>query len=372
MSANKQYYFIDALRSFLMLSVVVLHSSRVFDHRQHWLLYSDNPSWFAEDADRLVHVYAMQAFFLISGMLCVPSLRRHTPSAFVRHRLLRLGVPFLLVALIFNPVQAAILHMTGWQAFEFAPYINTGEWLSHLWFLANLTLYFLVTYLVIAYFPRTFWGFLGLATDLISKARIEIVLLVVPIFAVAIHGLEWLGLPITQTVLGFDTYQVAYYSIFFVFGMVLASSGQAMSQFRAISPIVSIGIIALCAVALRLAAFEGKIGTIAHIYLDNLQHWFAISLLFYLFSLLFSEKSKFFSFMSAASYTMYLTHYVLVIGLGALFIEIGIGGTFGFALLVSSIVFITVALHRFVICRNGALSVLFGAKDGFQPVPRAA
>jgi peptidoglycan/LPS O-acetylase OafA/YrhL len=89
------------------------------------------------------YAYLMHLMFFLSGLFVWPSLVRKGPAAFLRDRLLRLGLPFvlgvyLLMPLAYYPVYRATAADAGWSAF-WSHWLALPFWpCGPLWFLSLL------------------------------------------------------------------------------------------------------------------------------------------------------------------------------------------------------------------------------------------
>ena len=101
-------------------------------------------------------LYLMQMMFFLSGLFVWPSLRRRGPRAFVLHRVVRLGVPFLLglyllMPLAFYPVYRVTAVDPSWSSFwshwTALPITPAGP-MWFLWFLVVLDMSAAVLYRV--------------------------------------------------------------------------------------------------------------------------------------------------------------------------------------------------------------------------------
>jgi hypothetical protein len=90
-------YFIDYLRGFMVLLVVLDHSMHAYSHR-----YAN--FWFFPDIDRstfidVLHLHndaiMMPFLFFLAGMFVLPSLKRRGYLSFAKERFLRLVIPFV-------------------------------------------------------------------------------------------------------------------------------------------------------------------------------------------------------------------------------------------------------------------------------------
>jgi hypothetical protein len=139
-SATRNLTF-DRARSFIIVTVLLHHSIIPYTYYGH----TDRQSFLGFDA--LVTFndsYFMAAMFLLSGLFVWPSLKRKKVSDFLVGRLLRLGLPFAIGAVILMPLAyyAVELRNSGpgssfivfwWKT------ITVGPWESGpIWFLAVL------------------------------------------------------------------------------------------------------------------------------------------------------------------------------------------------------------------------------------------
>ena len=86
-------------------------------------------------------LFVIGTFFFLSGLLAPHSLAQHGPGAFVRQRLLRLGLPWLLFTLLIWPLMMWAAHRAAgdplpiWQALQARqPFLDSGP----LWFVQIL------------------------------------------------------------------------------------------------------------------------------------------------------------------------------------------------------------------------------------------
>jgi len=116
---SKSSMALTNLRAFVILLVIAFHSVLAylgsqptsppqFDSPPYWwraIPIIDPARWFGFDLfSALTYLYLMQLMFFLSGLFVWSSLLRKGPRIFLRDRLLRLGVPFLLGVLLLMPV----------------------------------------------------------------------------------------------------------------------------------------------------------------------------------------------------------------------------------------------------------------------------
>ncbi len=162
---------LDAVRTALVLGLILFHSALVFDTNDDFYVKNDETIELTGLAAGPIIVWAMPLLFAIAGIAARISLRRRAPGAFVRERLLRLGLPLLVITVLVTPLPQWIRALqtepglgyleflpcffdvrTGWDAM---PFVLTGEWFEygHLWFVALLLVWALVLAALAALVP---------------------------------------------------------------------------------------------------------------------------------------------------------------------------------------------------------------------------
>lgn len=142
--------WMDNLRSFVILLVVVMHSNVTYSGFGGWYYIEGS----AESLDILstiifgfygsfTQAWFMGALFFVSGYLAAKSIAKRGPSAFFRERLFRLGVPLLIYVFVISPFIGYGLMNYGNVRASLGPleaywrYISTFDWLDDtgpLWF----------------------------------------------------------------------------------------------------------------------------------------------------------------------------------------------------------------------------------------------
>src|ERR1035437_4885976 len=98
MSAQPRLHYLDNVRAFATILVIVLHAAITY--------MFDPPSWwYVIDSDRsvvftwlvlLVDVPIIQVLFFVAGYFAVRSLQRRGPRGFIREKVVHLAVPWIL------------------------------------------------------------------------------------------------------------------------------------------------------------------------------------------------------------------------------------------------------------------------------------
>ncbi|HSR29714.1 MAG TPA: acyltransferase family protein [Anaerolineae bacterium] len=137
MKTSRRLYYLDNLRVALMVGVITHHVA---------LAYGPTGAWWPilEAAHARVlgpflavtRSFGMELFFMIAGYFTVMSCDAKGPRAFLAIRVLRLGVPLFIFALVMIPMQLFVVPPPAGQSRSAWP-IDVG----HMWFVEHLLIY---------------------------------------------------------------------------------------------------------------------------------------------------------------------------------------------------------------------------------------
>lgn len=164
--------FFDMVRNLAMLSVVLYHAVAAYSTlTPHWSVH-DGTSIVADGIRELFDVFMMPVFFFVAGYFAVPSLAKQGSWRFLKGKMRRLGVPWLVAILIIVPVTRygiqmksgpGMAHEAFWRYWiEYLRGVGTlhvGIWTAdrvnqmHFWFLSLL-----LTFLVVFSFIYAIWN----------------------------------------------------------------------------------------------------------------------------------------------------------------------------------------------------------------------
>lgn len=181
---DTRYHGFDNLRAIMMWLGIVIHVAMNYTvvRTPHLPWHDERSTRLADLLAAFIHVFRMPVFFVIAGFLAAMLLQRRGPRAFLRHRALRLALPFA----VFWPL---VIPVTSIAALLFLNRMAFGRWslemsalpagfrqdlpTMHLWFLWMLVWFCVATALcsllprapfaaagrVLAYLGRAWWGF---------------------------------------------------------------------------------------------------------------------------------------------------------------------------------------------------------------------
>ncbi len=156
MSGRPRLHYLDNLRAFAIILVIVLHAAITY--------MADPPSWwYVIDADRsvvftwlvlLADVPIMQVLFFVAGYFAVRSLQRRGPQGFIREKVVRLAIPWVLGVVFLAPLATYMAYVSRGVPMGYLQFWTSDFWgpmfqQSVYWFLGVLFVAFLV--LVYAY-----------------------------------------------------------------------------------------------------------------------------------------------------------------------------------------------------------------------------
>ena len=363
---NLQYYhFIDAMRAVLISLGVVLHAAQIYNPAGLWIVSSDDTTWVAGQLVDVIHVFRMPAFFLVSGFLAAMSLGKSSSRSFVVTRLRRIGIPLISAIVCLNSTQALLLTWAGIRDYSILSFLGSSELLSHLWFLVNLIVYFVVSagaWVVLR-------PLLVRLADRLARAaagtQIAILLALLPILDILVLGLGKLGVPIYATVFNvLSVYEIFVYVPYFLVGLYLYSDRSALQRLAAVP--VSFTMTLIAGITFLLAAGAGSDAgpawDILTTYGLKLRVWAALALCLRVFYVFFDKPSTGMRAIADASYTIYLVHHVLVVALGIAFLQVSLPPALELCLVVVLTGVFARALHSHVVACSLLLLWLFNGR----------
>jgi hypothetical protein len=127
--------YLDNLKVVLVVGVIVAHSAMTYGAAGTWVFEAKEyggPTLSSATSELLSAgiglgiLFGMGLFLMMAGLVTPPSLRRKGAAAFVRGRVLRLGIPVIVYAALVMPVLALVIMVTASRSTEPIP-----EFLGH-------------------------------------------------------------------------------------------------------------------------------------------------------------------------------------------------------------------------------------------------
>jgi glucans biosynthesis protein C len=171
---DNRVIFLDNLRYFSVLCVIILHASPAYIIRTSawWPVIDPDNTVIANILAAFFDAFAMPLLFYIAGFFAVPTMNKKGIPLFLKGKLKRLGIPWIICILTINPITLLIAHylrhnltltMSYWDLWlsyvkNFTEFIfRVRNWISdpvpqyfqgYMWFISMLFVFFLIFALI--------------------------------------------------------------------------------------------------------------------------------------------------------------------------------------------------------------------------------
>ena len=360
---ENRIYFFDAMRAILIFFIIIIHILQSFNPNASWLIYNNNDIKIAPYIIDFLMLFTLQSFFIMSGYLAAMSIKKRNIQHFFHSRIKRVLIPVIVTSLTFNSFQAYLLNQLGWMNITLYSYLSEGRWVPHLWFLIDLAIFFLLTYLSIRFINPILQKTLSIFNKIFEKGGLYTILFLFSFIILAFIILFSILSPYIYNPI-INVRSMFFYFPFFILGTLLFLNKTIFKQFIQVDIIKTL--LVTIPFGILSVYFEtpnnNNIKKIFYYFFNSSSNIFASALCFALFYKFFNKKSKLFSFLAEASFSIYLFHHLIVIAISLLMIHFNIGGYLGFLILLISVILITLSLHHFVISKIKILAFLYNGK----------
>ena len=334
--------YLDAVRGFALLLGIVFHASLAYlPVFIGWAVMDIYTSNVAGVFALLSHAFRMELFFLLAGFFSAMSIKKRGIAQFVKSRLVRLGMPFLVGWIVLRPLlvsgwvmgsQAMQGDVAVWDALQqgFASLSLLPQNLlvgTHLWFLYYLIVISLAVSLVLWLSARIEIAKLPLVNHLASlfswlcNAKASFWLLALLTAPVLWFMQRW-GVDTPDKSLLPHVPILLLYGGFFWFGWCLNRESMAIDEFSRLSWLKA-SLTVVCAMALIiLSPFEMQTGHEYYIWIKgafvfsySLFMWLMVALSIGLCRKVFGSANSTMGYVADASYWLYLVHLPIVVWL---------------------------------------------------------
>ena len=110
-TVSQRLTFLDNLRYLFVFGVVLQHASMAYIGPGWWPV-NDGTSLLADYFGAFADSFLMPALFLIAGYFAIPSMTKKGLTGFLKGKLKRLGIPWLVIILTICPILPLIYHFT--------------------------------------------------------------------------------------------------------------------------------------------------------------------------------------------------------------------------------------------------------------------
>jgi fucose 4-O-acetylase-like acetyltransferase len=316
-------YFLDNLRTLMVFLVVLIHAGGVYESSGGWALFwiVDDPSTnhLSDILFLIIDIFVMPTLFFISGYMIPLSLKNKSACEFLKSKIKRLMVPWLIAVLTLIPLYKVIyLYSRGLPQETWTTYFHwsSGIWSQNwLWFLPVLFLFNLLSML------------LSRINNLLEKVSVKFA--IAAIFFIGLLNsclMDIFGLRgFTKTVLiNFQNERLLIYFMIFLLGSLLCKHKVFAAKPTSKKLYVVIALTAWIPVLLYHFFYTNSLVTTSHhvfsAIVDTLLLWLSFNLslicLLYLsvetFRRYFDRSGKIVHELNRNSYFVYITHVVLI------------------------------------------------------------
>lgn len=173
---EKRIYFLDNLKSVIILTVIFFHASLTYkiDAPVWWYVLDTKRVLMADIFHVWADVFIMTIMFFISGYFALRSLERHTQSSFWKKKWLRIGLPWIVGTLLLAPHVSYIMvasrgvDMPSYIEFYRTMFLGICYQQSQYWYLGAL----MALYLILALLCRARPAFLQAAAGSRPSGRL--------------------------------------------------------------------------------------------------------------------------------------------------------------------------------------------------------
>lgn len=368
----KRRYDIDWLRVLAMLSIFLFHVARFFND-DDWHVKNPELSFGATVFVRIVVVWVMPLFFIISGMGTYYALGFRTKGRYIQERFKRLIIPFLLgIFIVLIPVQVWIERVShgDFQGsfLEFYPYYFKGyyafggnfAWMGlHLWFLEFLFIFSLISLPLFMFLRRNRMQNLIHKVAENTKKTGFIFLLAIPIILMELlvnQDPEGIGMR------AFGGWSLATYLVFFILGYIIASDigfKEGMEKTRWPALIFVLLIIIPHAFGLYKNFNPGYITWYS---LYALGSWVWLVAIFGFASMNLSFNNRYLKYGNKAVLPFYILHQTVIVYIGFLIANWNIGVLIKYIILGTTSFATIMILYEYIIRRIETVRFLFGMR----------
>ena len=359
-------YYMDSLRSVLIIMGIFLHAANVYHVDGSWMISDPEQHVVFNYLTQFIHLFRMPAFFILSGYFSLVIYQRYGVKKYFRYRLRQIIIPVLVIGLVVNSLQGVMLYYGESSIFNgrsFADgYLFSGAWISHLWFLVFLLIFIILLGLIMPILDRSTISTTDRAADYFREHKAWVIFLF-PIYFVVVKAAATVlpGL-FQRNFYGFWAVDLFFYAYYFAFGVLLRRHEGMLESMVGRYNRLAIVVALLCWGGLTLIGTNSLPGRIVEIYAQNLLSVILIFLIWRFFQRFFNKPSRWIEGLSKSCYSIYLFHHILIIGFGLLFVPLAVSPVIKFVLVTVLTLVITTSFHFGVVEKFAAARLLFNGK----------
>jgi peptidoglycan/LPS O-acetylase OafA/YrhL len=126
---SARLHYLDWLQVLAILGVFLFHAFHPFDDLAAWHIKNAEKSILATFFIGFFNLWGMPFFFLMAGATSSFSLRRRSAGRYIRERVTRLLIPFIVGSIVLTPIQAfyEFIHKGWWEGSSLLEFVFSSE-----------------------------------------------------------------------------------------------------------------------------------------------------------------------------------------------------------------------------------------------------
>ena len=339
-----------------MLMGILLHAANVYAPAVPWIVDDREQNVLFDWVHRSIHLFRMPAFFWISGYFCAMAVRRNGVNRLLESRMPRLLIPLGMTLLTLNALQEMTVAVT-----EGKPAISAfddGLRLYHLWFLVDLA--------ILTAAARLFWPIVDRFVRLGNQSAAPSRLILWAALVMATYGAEALvratGIA-HESLFGLtNLYRLIENASYFFVGLLMYGVAGLRPAFTRIPAWVFwpalVGGTFVDSVAGGATSWYSEGARLFQI----LAIWLCVASVVSGLTQLFKRPMPAVRKLSEASYTIYLFHHLVLVGVAIMLLPWAWGPWIKFGIVCVATMGISLSIHALLVRPNRWLSLLFNGK----------
>jgi peptidoglycan/LPS O-acetylase OafA/YrhL len=386
-------HYLDWLQVLAVLGVFLFHAVHPFDDLFDWHIKNAESSDLVNFFVGFFNLWGMPFFFLMAGATSWFSLRRRTAGRYVRERVTRLLIPFIIGSIVLTPIQAyyELTHKGWWKGGSIVEFILSSEARTyfyteynsitvspgifgsvgyHLWFVGFLFAFALIALPVFTWLKGDSGKRFVASLARLANWRGGLLVFVIPLVVVRLV-IQPGSLP------GHGWVDFVYFLLFFVSGYNLIADARFMRAIRRDRlPHLILGIASTLfffssAFGVPVSDWMGSPGT-PMFYVTwivwGINSWCWTMVMFYVGMRFLDTTNKWLQYGREASYPFFMIHQPVIIFIAFYAVQWEVDLTIKLLVVVIGSFAVSLGLYELLVRRINPARALFGMKSKKKPV----